>query len=285
MRKKPAILFGFLVVTLISMSTISSVQAPYISGHYWIDPEYMGYDDLKFHDWIVAYVAGTTAKLRVPFYNSYSTDITVTSVEVWFDWGDTYTTSGASIDPYETEIFEITFTVPPTTTASNLFMHSYRITVEYEHDTWTDSDTEYGYNFVVFSADQADAFPLWIELNALLPLYFSTANASVLEDKAEAELSAGEVDYMYGDFAGAKESFQAGLDLIDQAFEAEEEKGPDLEEAMIQGGTQGGMAAKKEADAAMTQAYAWMLFGLGMILIGIGAIVYAAKKPKVATAA
>jgi hypothetical protein len=40
---------------------------------------------------------------------------------------------------------------------------------------------------------------------------------------------------------------------------------------------------QRQADAAVNQSYSWILFGIGFILIGIAAIVYAYRKPKVAS--
>jgi len=274
MRKMPVILFGFLIVALISMSTISLVQAD-IETPWWVDPEFRGYDSLLFHDYIVAYRTGGTAQLCVPFSNNYGMDINVTSVRVWFDWGETYnSTECNATNPFEIKedgahTFTITFTVPSTTIASNMVLHRYRITVEFDggSDWWNGDD------FAVFSTDQADAFQLYNELDAIFDYspYLDTAKAKVLWSNAIAENSLGVRYYQTGNFNDANATFHTARDLVDQAFEAEDERGSKLEDAMM-----------NYYNAAMIQAYAWLLFGLGMVLIGIGAIVYAARKPKVA---
>jgi cbb3-type cytochrome oxidase subunit 3 len=40
-------------------------------------------------------------------------------------------------------------------------------------------------------------------------------------------------------------------------------------------------AAMKTAEAIVNQSYAWILFGLGFVFIGVATIVYASRKPKV----
>lgn len=277
MRKKPAILFGFLIVTLISMSTISSVQAG-INTPWWVDPEYRGYDSLMFYTNIVGYVTGTTARLRVPFSNNYGSDRNVTEVSVWFDWGETYnSTECSSTNPVEIKnggahTFTITFTVPSTTIASNLVRHSYMITVNYTTSTTTRTNSD----FVVFSSDQADALKAYNELAAIFSYSpsFSTAKAKVLWSNARAQNSLGALHYRGGKFSEANATFQTTRNIVDQAFEDEDERASKLEDAQM-----------NYYNAATIQAYAWLLFGLGMVLIGIGAIIYAFKKPAVPKAA
>jgi len=283
MRKKLGILFGFLLATLISMSTINMVQAG-IETPWWVDPNYKGYDYLVFDEYIVAYVTGRTAKLCVPVTNDYGGDVNVTAVQVWLDWGETYnSTECNATDPFEIKeddvhTFTISFTVPSTTVASNLVLHYWRVNIEYDTSTeywypeWAPGPTYY---FAVFSADQAEAFQLYNELDAAFDYspYFSTAKARVLWGEARMQNSIAERYYQSGKFDEANATFHAARDLVDQAFEAENERGSKLEDAQM-----------NYYNAAMTQAYAWLLFGVGMVLIGIGAILYA-RKPKVPEAA
>jgi len=283
MRKKPAILFGFLLATLISMSTISVVQAEILTP-WWVDPEYRGYDSLLLYEYIVAYTTGKTAKLCVPVENDYGGDINVTAVQVWLDWGETYNSTECSeANPFEMEedevhTFTITFMVPATTVASNLVPHDWEVIIQYEQagiprtdswrNEWAPGPTYY---FAVFSAAQSEAFQLYNELDAAFDYspYFSAAKARVLWGEARMQNYIGESYYRSGKFTDANTTFHIARDLVDQAFEAEDERGSKLEDAQI-----------NYYNAAMTQAYAWLLFGLGMVLIGIGAIIYAVKKPK-----
>lgn len=288
MRKMPAILLGFLLTAFISMPTISLVQAEILTP-WWVDPEYRDYDNLLFNEYIVAYMTGTTAKLSVPVENDYNEDINVTAVQVWLDWGETYNSTACSeADPFEMEkddihTFTITFTVPATTVVSHLVIHDWEVIINYEKDgvphtdrwrnEWAPGPTYY---FAIFSADQAEAFQLYNELDAAFDYspYFSTAKAKVLWGEARMQNSIGERYYRSGKFTDANATFHTVRDLVDQAFEAEDERGSKLEDAQM-----------NYYNAAMTQAYAWLLFGLGIVLIGVGAIIYAVKKPKAAEVA
>lgn len=283
MRKIPAILFGFLLATLISMPTISLVRADILTP-WWVNPEYRGDESLLFNEHIVAYVTGTTAKISVPVENDYNGDINVTAVQVWLDWGETYNSTECSeADPFEMETdeihtFTITFRVPATTVASNLFVHDWEVIINYEEagvphtDRWL-NDWAPGptYYFAVFSAGQNEAFQLYNELDAAFDYspYFSTAKAKVLWGEAVMQNSIGTRYYQSRKFTEANTTLQIARDLVDQAFEAEDERGSKLEDAMI-----------NSYNAATTQAYAWLLFGVGIVLIGIGAIIYAVKKPR-----
>ncbi|MFQ5999970.1 MAG: hypothetical protein ACE5J6_04250, partial [Candidatus Bathyarchaeia archaeon] len=267
--------------------TISMVQADILTP-WWVDPEYRGYDSLSLNEYIVAYVTGTTAKLCVPVENDYGGDINVTAVQVWLDWGKTYNSTECSeANPFEMEeddvhTFTISFTVPSTTVASNYVLHDWEVIIKYERagvpstdrwrNEWAPGPTYY---FAVFSATQAEAFQLYNELDAAFDYspYFSTVKAKVLWGEAVMQNSIGMRYYRSGRFTDANTTFYNTRNLVDQAFEAEDERGSKLEDAQI-----------NYYNAAMTEAYAWLLFGLGMILIGIGAIIYAVKKPKITKA-
>jgi len=284
MRKMRALLFSFLLATLISMSTISLVQADILTP-WWVDPVYMGQETIFFNEYVVAYVTGTTAKLCVPVENDYNGDINVTAVQVWLDWGETYNSTQCSeANPFEIEeddvhTFTISFTVPATTVASNLVPHDWEVIITYEQagvprtDSWRNEGAPGPtYYLAVFSADQADAFELYTELSAVfeVDLEFDTAKGKVLWSEAVMQGSIGMSHYQSGKFTEANATLHTARDLVDQALEAEDERGSKLEDAMI-----------SYYNAAMTAAYAWLLFGLGIMLIGIGAIIYAIKKPKV----
>ena len=292
MRKKPAVLFSLILTTLISMLMISPAQA-HIESFYWLPPYvFRGNDNYFYYDYIVGYETGTTASLKVPVYNHWGVPINVSAVKVEFDWGINYTSAEASeaspvqILRFERHTFTISFTVPSTTVATNTIPHEYTIYVEHVNattgpkrivDTWSrDWDDFYpDYKFAVFSADQADALELFTELSAVFAakLEFDTAKGKVLWGEAVMHGSIGMSHYQSGKFVEANATLNTARDLVDQAFEAEDERGSKLEDAMI-----------NYYNSAMTEAYAWLLFGLGMILIGIGAIIYAVKKPKAAKA-
>lgn len=66
--------------------------------------------------------------------------------------------------------------------------------------------------------------------------------------------------YSSGKFADAKTAFQTGLDKADEALS-----------------TEGSMGKAPQ----MAQALGWAFLGLGVLLLGAGAIIYGLKKPKI----
>jgi hypothetical protein len=283
MKKIPPILFGVLLAALISIPTTSLAQTDILTP-WWINPEYRGYENLLFNEYIIAYLTGTTAKLSVPVENDYNENINVTAVQASLDWGKTYNSTECSeSNPLEIEeddihTFTITFTVPTTTIASNLAVHDWEVIVNYEKggephtDLWRNEWAPgHTYYFAVFSSDQAEAFQLYNEMDAAFGYnpYFSTAKAEALWGEAEMQNSIGQSYYRSGKFAEANTTLHIARDLVDQAFEAEDERGSKLEDAQM-----------NYHNAAMTQAYTGLLLGLGIVFIGIGAIIYAIKKPR-----
>lgn len=300
MSKKHAILFSFLLATLISMSAFSPAQAQHISDYKWIGACYDSYDYF-YDDYVVAYETGTTAKLVVDIYshwwvkppiNDY-VPVNISAVKVGFDWGVNYTSTECSeaspvqIEPGERRVFAVTFTVPPTTTASNLVVHWYTIYVEHVNSTTgpkkiVDTDTEYNDNFAVYSSDQADAQELAQKLDdyeypapaaGVINYYRSDCfEARVLWEEGDNEEALGDDFYNSGNFTSAKTHYENAQTKYNEALSILSSRGKELENADI-----------TSANAAMYEALAWVIFGIGIVFIGIGVIIYAVhKKPKAA---
>jgi len=320
MRKTVATIISLLIVTLLSTLATAPVKA-YISNLYWIEPFYRDYDPF-YGTWVVGYKTGSTAELIVTTYNDWwgYPSINVTAVKVLFDWNINYTSTEC---PYnmsygEYHNFLINFTVPSTDVASNMFLHTYIIYVEFTYDTNKYYWYTYGYNFAVYSLTQADAVDAYRELGARLsyiPTFYSS-EAQMLLSKAQAEYYIGSQCYSRGDFTSAKTHFETGLSSFDQAFTIESDYAKtrddyylasqeaeiyynsalanatmkQAEAAMIEAEAAliEANATKTQADAAailaqssLNQSYAWILFGLGFVIIGIGVLVYAIKKPTI----
>lgn len=301
MRKKSAILFGFLLATLISMSMTSVVQA-YISDYRWIGACYYGYDYF-LDDSVVAYETDEDATLIVSVYSSWYVGypiydyvpVNVSAVKVGFDWGVNYTSTECSeaspvqIEPFESRVFTVTFTVPATTTASNLVVHWYTIYVEHVNSTTGPKKivgtwTEYDDDFAVYSADQTDAQELAQKLDeydypapaaGVINYYRSDCfEARVLWEEGTREEAAGYDSYNSGNFTDAKTHYENAKTKYDEALSVLSSRGKELENVDI-----------TSANAAMNESLAWIIFGIGMVLIGVGVIIYAVKKPKAAEAA
>ena len=147
------------------------------------------------------------------------------------------------------------------------------------------------YKFVVFPTDQANATDLSNEYDSYASAFptgsFSNINASQLAGQASIEASLGDTYYARGDHASAETQYQTALDLYSQALVAEREWQTKVEEANLaialteaDANLATANAMLRQADAAVTQAYSWILFGLGFVFMGIATIVYAYRKPQ-----
>lgn len=223
------------MAALVSTLMVSPVQAEgSILSRSWIGCSYRGYD-MYYGANVYAYEEGSTAILAVTVHNHYGTPIDVSAVKVGFDWGINYS---LTLEPVvemqsgETRIFTVTFIVPSTTLASDLFLHGYTIYVE--HTLGTMEELYYTPpDFAVYSSVQADAKELYQILSAMPSYYFYSVKARLLMNKATNETNTGGILYSRGDFDGAKEHYQTALDLINQAFSAEEDRGMRREDAEI----------------------------------------------------
>ncbi len=269
--QKIALLIGtFLALTLVA----TPAQAQFISSAIWTGTANSG-TDLFFGTTVSAYRTGTTATLIVTVTNDGGTAINVTKVTVFMDWGTNYTSTQASttspvkIGPTVQRVspsasFIITFPVPDTTTASNLFLHNYSVIVEFTILTPTptrDFRRMPADSFAVYSADQADDVALIQKLSTLSCTSsgffgiavntFKTAEANSLCLQAISEFSQGGGPggaYARGDFTGAKTHLQTASDLWSRALSTESSSGSET--------TLGGA-----------------VWGWGILLVGIAAII------------
>lgn len=242
----------------------------------------------------------------VSVYNDWYANITVTAVKVWFDWNVNYTSTETPqvVKLNENRNFKINFTVPSTTVASNMIPHSFRIYVEFSYDTsksyWTYSPWE---SFAVYSEDQAEARDLYLELEAFryMPPVFISSEARTSWLEAQIEFRAGNTDYRRGNFTGAKTHYQTARNLYTQSIDYEATKGTTLENALTNlmnstAQTCTSLAELKDpvtdllnsmAETSRMQVQAFMILSvgifIGMILIGIGVIIYALAKRKIAS--
>jgi tetratricopeptide (TPR) repeat protein len=292
------------------MSAINSAHA-YIERFTWLPP-YMkkGYDSY-YGAYVVIYEDGSTVNLIVPVENDwYLNGLNVSKVIVSFDWGQNKTLDlSANIEQvgwYETEIFTVSFTASATEAVSSDWPHEYTIyvehvnattgTVETVDETWSRPWNWWSpsYLFVVFPTDQANAYDSSQEYDSYANAYptysFSNINASQLAGQASIKASLGDMYYTRGDYGLAETQYQNALNLYNQALAAEAEwetkvEKAELEIALTEAEANMAMAnaMQRQADAAVNQSYSWVLFGIGFVLMGVATIVYAYRKPKVAS--
>jgi hypothetical protein len=277
------------------MLTISPAQAD-ITQSRWLPPYVkIGTDDF-YGTSIVGYKTNETASLVVWVYNHLSDPMNVSSVIISFDWDQNITlnstASPVQIKTGQTRVFTVSFTVPSTTTASNMWAHTYRIHVEHVNATgysltpWTvawDSGAGPGYMFVVFSEDQADAW----ELNQTIArmatnrpfsnLAFNSTASKLAVYKAENETSNGDALYDRGDFVGAKAHYNAAIILYNAAYSAEETLGPKLDdlftreiESRISNYEASASLASSFSTTSILLGFAVMLFGIGYVIKQLG---------------
>jgi hypothetical protein len=279
------ILFAVILASALSMPAAKAS----ISNYNWIGTLARNNYDEFYGTSITAYEEGTNANLVVNVNNDYQhgVQINVSAVIAGFDWGTNYTSSECSINkpfviPFDqSHVFTLNFTVPSALFASNLVVHSYTVYAELVNSTsgnkkivvsWTQSGT----GFAVFSSDQADACNYKKELDAYpatsyynIPLL--TAEARELMLKSNVAKSIASDSYGRGDFSTAKTSYKNSLDFIQQAFSNETEKWSTFENSLAN-------LLQGSSYLLTFQGCAWLLFGIGFLLISIGVIVYLARK-------
>jgi len=306
MRKITALLFSILLCVVASMSAIIPAQA-YIEPFTWLPPYLRkGYDG-HYGEYVVIYRHDQTVNLMVPVENDwYPEGLNVSKVIISFDWGQNKTldlsTNIRHVGWYETELFTVSFTASAIEAVTSEWAHEYIIYVEHVNattgpteivGTWSRDWNDFAgpdYKFVVFPTDQANALDLSIEFDAYASAYpsyiFSNVNASQGAGQANIEASLAEMYSMRGDYGSAVTHYQTALNLYSQALAAEagwrtRVEEAELDIAITEADANMAMATAmlKQADAAVNQSYAFILFGLGFVFMGIAAIVYAYRKP------
>jgi tetratricopeptide (TPR) repeat protein len=218
-----------------------------------------------------------------------------------------------AIPAYGYHTFTIEFQVPPTSVASNLHWHRAIIFVEevnatsgpYEvssHDMWY-----LGEEFIVFSTVQKEIITLYDEADMIFDIYgwwpyFSDVEADNLWESGRMYYELAEEFHTYGQFDEALTHYETALDLFYQAIDAEavydlwwqdfyddyerrsynlslviQEAELEVAQSMAEANLTEADAALALANAAMTQAYAWIIFGIGFMIIGLAAVVWAFK--------
>jgi len=293
----PALLLSAMILVPI---TAQGQDMPGFS-YSWIGAAYRGYDpfyDPTLHTYVYAYEENTNAILSITITANSTHQLNVSSVRIAFDWADgTYNGSYADevisaenlliIPKAVSRIVGIGFTVPSTSVASNLYLHSYTIIVEHVNATSGPTETtqmtpQFASNFAVYSADQGSAQ----ELNATVITVktpttgFNSSRAKMLCYKAQNETSTGDMCYKRGDFAGAKTHYSNALTLYNSAYIAEETFSVTSEDLIVN-------ATKVRIqldEARIKQVESWAsmvfstgitltLFGVTTVLFGIGYII------------
>lgn len=278
---KISILLSTLCLIIASIAPAANAS---ITGSNWIGTLTRDTYDSFYGDSVTGYEEGTLATLVVNVNNNFGEIVNISAVKVSFDWGLNYSSTEANLsDPFvldfgDSHLFTITFTMPTTTTVTNYVTHSYIIYVEHVNSTTAPQQLvsywhDHGSGFAVFSADQADAKTALQTLNAYpsMSLPFFTAKARELLTESSIAESMGNTQYAAGNFASAKTNYQNAVTLLQNAYSNETDRWGSMEGA-IQGLLSG------TGSMMVNQGWAWILFGIAFLLMGIGAIVYLVRK-------
>jgi hypothetical protein len=285
LRRLKIILLATMMMGFALLSTANFAHAS-ILGHNWVGALIKDQSD-DFLGYVSAgYETGSSARLIVNVNNHLSNQMNISAVKVWFDWGINYTSTEANITniyamPTGTShLFTVTFTVPDTTTASNLVKHNYKIYVEDVNAT-TGSKKQLNSNFPLDGSDFAvlsDAQATAIETDREIDKYygysmFITAKARELSFIAEGTRYLAYNAYQRGDFSGAAANYQEALALYQYAWSNETESISGFEQALND------LIISAQSQLTMV-GWGYITFGIGWIFIGIGVIIYAVRKPK-----
>jgi len=303
MRKTLAIAVFALILGLTSALIVRPARAD-IESATWLGSYFSWGTDQYYGKSVYGYKENTTATLLVEVENLLSTRMNVSAVIVGFDWKINYTASYASpeaLKPGETRFLTLTFQVPSTSTASNLYLHGYTVYVKHVNSTggligtMTRAFTSDALRlFAVYSQDQADARQLSKILSGTFgPMidgfgfHFNSTAAQLAWAKAGNETNIADTMYKQGDFTGAKTHYASALNYVNSAFTLEQ---------TTTGGVQDASLALLNAQAESFRAQAayfsglsnmWILIGVAAVLFAIGYIIRglgSLRKPAVASA-
>lgn len=229
------------------------------------------------------------------------------------------------MQPWQSRVFTITLNLPTNVTnlvthRYTIYVeHIDRLTGTLKRIvgtwTWTGSD------FAVYSAEQADAQDLYqqlVNIGLVTPTYYYyytppimdfpylpivSSEARMLWTKARTDASVGSTYYARGDFANAKARYQTAYNMANQSLAIEATKSTSLEDAFrnLISSTSQAMnttaessetfsdALMKMAESSATQAQAFLILSVGLsigvIMVGLGALLYGLAKRKIAQTA
>ncbi len=277
------IITTLILSVLISLSMLNQAQAQSFTAT-WAGYAFRGTDSF-YKGTVVAYGSGSSAVLYVSVTNNFGELINVSAVGTSLNWGDSYNSTQANrtnpvaLKNGESRIFTVTFEVPSIANVSNLFRWDYEIYVEHVNATGdvvetkieTRESLELPY-FVVYSTEQAKSKQIAETIDGITPMEWNSTRAGILWSRAMNETSVADYYYELGDFSSAATHYEDALDLIDQAFTAEESKGTRREDAEIML-----IEAQVKWYEGLSNFYnglfnMWTLIGVALVLFALGYI-------------
>ena len=303
LRRSIAMLLCLALVSAISMALTVPVRAA-VTVAEWRPP----YVDL---DGTVVYKEGSTATALIGIINDVSPEIMMNVSKVVLEF---YTlrlnrTLDMSASPRQLRHDEYgAFTLSFTADAAAFYpglSYDFNLIIEWVNAT-TGPQRIVGYweypawwigmeRFEVYPASQVDAIDSLQKYRSYYSYYSSyywqSMAAREKSTQAVVEKGLGDTYYDRGDYANALTKYNLANTLWEEAVAAEKTwrtvmENADLNVSVTEASASLMLAnaARVEADAAMTNANGWFFIGigfaLGFSLIGVGAVVYAIRKPK-----
>jgi len=318
MKAKAIAIMGLLLLsaTMITLVNRANAAPPTLYTFAWIEPAYVGYD-YYYETYITGYVQGTYWNFTMSWTNYYSVPINISTIRMYFSWGQNYTFTPPSaplkVDPGQTKTFTWSGLTPLVSETSELWTHSYDLYIHHVNATNAEITTppvgvpsspiwiHHGSDFAVLSTDHLGCENLWVKLHPVLgtsSAMASTAATSIPPDitkvyilmqKATMEFDLAERILKTGVFGEAKTHLTNADTLYSQALDTWDQRGTAIEDATLNNTiAQTNLynaqadAERKTGDAALVNAYGTLLFGLGWVFIGLGVVVYGLRKPKTA---
>ena len=132
--RKQLLILALLAAIALTPVIKSASAAPHVQSTKWLMPVFSGTD--PYHDVpVVAYEAGSTAKLQVRVHNDYTVSSEI-KIRVLIDWMTANVSSEeVTVEGGKYYTFELSIPVPTTSVASNTYLHSYLIYYEYTTNT------------------------------------------------------------------------------------------------------------------------------------------------------
>lgn len=314
---KKSILLAILVSALALMMCTTGIRpaSASISTYSWVGQEH-DYDPFSGSSSVTVFPENTTARLWVRVYNPSSPDLNVSAVKVNMDWtNENYSSTDCSeanpvvMSQYSYRTFNVIFTVPSTSVASNLFRHYFTIIVEEVNATSGPQQvsrhaTSIGSGFTVYSTVQKEAQMLYDEINILFSYTtttptFNSVEAQTLWYNGIMDYEMGEDSHESGNFDSAKTHYEDALDLLNQAIDTEttydqdsqdyedaydrlmdaanlqtQEANATYQEALGNATMMTANATMREADANFALAQASMTQAYAWIVFGIGFAIF-----------
>jgi hypothetical protein len=275
--KKSRILLCALIILATAIAPLLPRAHADIANVKWVNTAFTGTDPYYGAGTTVsAYQTGSTATLYVQVTTAASGGpyINVTGAKLFMDWNGNYTAGGLPIKITQNNwgLVTVSFTVPSTNVASNLWTHTGFVNVNYTTPSGpgTRQFTDVVPTFAVYTTDQASAMSISQQLSflgtgttcGLASSSFKTAAGTANCQQAVQQFTLGRALYTQGNFTASNTAMKNALTSWNNAISADNGAGAGLDLSATLG------------------AYGVLLLGIGGVIGGIALFIYAWKRPK-----